>query len=101
MRVAAGAKANGSYTVTVAVAAEKGQHPSATLLTCKNAYAIALAGKGYFLKPPFRTGETIEVAGATYTAAVGGPHVWPPASGPVYGWFGDGIEVLLMIPSGA
>src|SRR5580765_6169512 len=93
-------KVSGTYTVKVVVAAEKGQHPSATSLTCKNAYAIALAGKRDFLKPPFRTGERIEVAGATYTAAVGGPDVWPPTSGPVYGWFGNGIEVLLMIPSG-
>ena len=82
------------------VAAEKGQHPSATLLTCSSAYAIALAGKKDFLKPPFRTGEKIEVAGATYTLGVGGPEILPATSGPVYGWFGNGIEVLLMIPSG-
>jgi hypothetical protein len=87
--------------VTVVIAAQKGRHPAAALLACSNAYAIALAGKKYFQKFPFEhTGEKIQVGGATYTAAVGGPDVWPPTSGPVYGWFGNGIEVLLMIPSG-
>jgi hypothetical protein len=40
------------------------------------------------------------VGGATYTLGVGGPNILPAASGPVYGWFGNGIEVLLVIPSG-
>jgi len=88
------------YGLQVVVAAEKGQHPSPSLLTCQSAYTIALAGKKDFQKPPFRTGQKIEVSGATYTLGVGGPDIWPPASGPVYGWFGNGIEVLLMIPSG-
>jgi hypothetical protein len=93
-------KVSGKYPVTVIVAAEKGQHPSATLLTCRNGDAVALAGKKSFLKPPFKTGETIRLAGATYTMGVGGPEILPSASGPVYGWFGNGIEVLLIIPSG-
>jgi hypothetical protein len=86
------------YGIQVVVAAEKGQHPGASLLTC--AYAIALAGKRDALKTPFPTGRKITVGEATYTLGVGGPNIWPPASGPVYGWFGNGIEVLLMIPSG-
>jgi hypothetical protein len=88
------------YGVQVVVAAQKGQHPSASLLTCESAYAITLAGKKYALKMPFPTGRKVTVGGATYTLGVGGPDVWPPASGPVYGWFGKGIEILLMIPSG-
>jgi hypothetical protein len=93
--------AGGFFTVHVVIAGQKGQHPAAALLSCSNAYAIALAGKNYFGKVPFEhTGGTIQVGGATYTAAVGGPDVWPPTSGAVYGWFGNGIEVLLMIPSG-
>jgi hypothetical protein len=90
-----------NYTVHVVIAAEKGHHPSAALLTCKSAYAIALAGKKDYSKFPLDTGKKIVVAGATYTQAVGGPDVWPPTSGPVWGWFGNGVEVLLMIPSGS
>jgi hypothetical protein len=93
-------KVSGRYPVTVIVAAQKGQHPSATLLTCTSADAIALAGKKDFLKPPFHTGQRITVGGATYTLGVGGPGILPSTSGPVYGWFGNGIEVLLRIPSG-
>ena len=93
-------KVSGRYPVTVMVAAEKGKRPSATLLTCKSANAIALAGKNHFLKPPFHTGAKITVAGTTYTLGVGGPNILPATSGPVYGWFGNGIEVLLIIPSG-
>ena len=88
------------YTVNVVIAAQKGHHPIAALLTCASAYKIALAGKKHYSKVPFRTGAKIVVDGATYTAAVGGPDVWPATSGPVYGWFGNGIEILLMIPSG-
>jgi hypothetical protein len=91
---------SGRYPVHVIVAAQKGQHPTSALLTCASADAIALAGRKQFLKPPFKTGERIEVAGATYTAGVGGPEIFPATSGPVYGWFGNGIDVLLMIPSG-
>ena len=91
---------SGRYPVTVEVAAQKGKHPSATLLTCTSDDAIALAGKKHFLKPPFRTGVKIKVAGATYTLGVGGPEIDPGTSGPVYGWFGNGIEVLLIVPSG-
>jgi hypothetical protein len=91
---------SGRYPVHVIVAAQKGQHPRAVMLTCANADAIALAGRKHFLKPPFETGEKIEVAGAAYTAGVGGPEIFPATSGPVYGWFGNGIDVLLMIPSG-
>jgi hypothetical protein len=91
---------SGHYPVTVMVAAEKGHHPGAALLTCRSADAIALAGKKYFLAPPFRTGEKIRVGGASYTMGVGGPEILPATSGPVYGWFGNGIEVLLIVPSG-
>lgn len=93
-------KLNGDLPVTVMVAAEKGQHPTAALLTYSSADAIALAGKRYFLKTPVRTGERISVGGATYTMGVGGSNILPATSGPVYGWFGDGIEVLLIVPSG-
>ena len=88
------------FPVTVMVAAQKGQHPRATLLSCKSADAIALAGKSHYLKPPYRTGAKITVGGATYTLGVGGPNILPATSGPVYGWFGNGIEVLLITPSG-
>jgi hypothetical protein len=91
---------SGRYPVRVIVAAQKGQHPSSILLTCTSADAIALAGKRHFLKPPFRTGTKINVGGATYTLGVGGPEILPATSGPVWGWFGNGIEVLLIIPSG-
>jgi hypothetical protein len=91
---------SGQFPVTVMVAAQRGRHPSASLLTCVNADAIALAGRKHFLKPPFRTGEKITVSGATYTMGVGGPEILPATSGPVYGWFGNGIEVLLIVPSG-
>jgi hypothetical protein len=91
---------SGRYPVTVMVAAQKGQHPSAALLTCESADAIALAGKRYYLKLPIRTGEKITVSGAVYTMGVGGPNILPATSGPVYGWFGNGIEVLLINPSG-
>jgi hypothetical protein len=91
---------SGRYPVTVMVAAEKGRHPSAALLTCRTADAIALAGKRYYREPPIQTGETIDVAGATYTMGVGGPDILPATSGPVYGWFGNGIEVLLINPTG-
>jgi len=90
---------SGRLPVTVMVAAEKGQHPSAALLTCKSADAIALAGKSHYLRPPFHTGVKLKVAGATYTLGVGGPEVLPATSSPVYGWFGNGIEVLLINPS--
>jgi hypothetical protein len=93
-------KLSGEFPVTVIVAAEKGQHPSAALLTCASAYAIVQAGKRHFLNPPFRTGAKIDVAGATYTLGVGGPEILPATSGPVYGWFGNGIEVVLIVPSG-
>jgi hypothetical protein len=93
-------KVSGRYPVTVIVGAQKGQHPSAALLTCTSADAIAVAGREDFLKPPFRTGQKITMAGATYTLGVGGPEIIPSTSGPVYGWFGNGIEVLLRIPSG-
>jgi hypothetical protein len=93
-------KVSGRYPVTVLVAAEKGRQPSVSLLSCKSAYAIALAGKSHFLKPPFHTGAKITAGGATYTLGVGGPNILPATSGPVYGWFGNGIEVLLLIPSG-
>jgi hypothetical protein len=88
------------YPVTTMVAAEKGRHPSAILLTCQTAGAIALAGKSHFLKLPVRTGVKITVAGAVYTLGTGGPSILPATSGPVYGWFGNGIEVLLIVPSG-
>ena len=92
---------SGQFPVTVIVAAEKGQHPRATLLTCSSADAIALAGRKHFLKPPFHTGEKIKVAGATYTMGLGGREILPATSGPVYGWFGNGIEVThTIIPSG-
>jgi hypothetical protein len=93
-------KVSGQYPVTVMVAAEKGQRPRAALLSCENAEAIGLAGKTHFLKPPFHTGVRIHVGGATYTLGVGGPEILPATSGAVYGWFGNGIEVLLIIPSG-
>jgi len=93
-------KLSGRYPVTVMVAAQKGRHPSATLLTCRAAEAVALTGKAHFLKPPFRTGAKIVVGGAAYTLGVGGPDILPATSGPVYGWFGNGIEVLLIVPSG-
>jgi energy-converting hydrogenase Eha subunit A len=93
-------KVGGIFPVTVMVAAEKGQHPSATLLGCTSADAIALAGKKHYLKPPYKTGAKITVGGATYTLGVGGPNILPATSGPVYGWFGNGIEVLLIVPSG-
>lgn len=93
-------KVSGRYPLTVMVAAQKGHHPKAALLTCTSADAIALAGKSHFLKPPFHTGTKIHVGGATYTLGVGGPEILPSTSGPVYGWFGNGIEVLLIIPSG-
>jgi hypothetical protein len=93
-------KLSGQYAVTVMVAAQKGHHPSATLLTCRSADSIALAGKRFFLTPPSRTGQKIVVAGATYTLGVGGPNILPATSGPVFGWFGNGIEVLLITPSG-
>jgi hypothetical protein len=91
---------SGQFPVTVMVAAEKGHHPKATLLTCRSADSIALAGKRYFLRPPSQTGQKIAVGGATYTLGVGGPDILPATSGPVYGWFGNGIEVLLITPSG-
>jgi hypothetical protein len=94
-------KLGGRFPVTVMVAAEKGQHPGASLLTCSSAVAIALAGKKYFLKTPVRTGERMSVGGATYTMGVGGSEILPATSGPVYGWFGNGIEVLLIVPSGS
>ena len=93
-------KVEGQFPLTTTVDAEKGQHPTASLLTCNTADAIALAGKQHFLKLPFKTGAKIEVAGATYTMGVGGPNILPATSGPVYGWFENGIEVLLIIPSG-
>jgi len=93
-------RVSGRYPLTVMVAAEKGRHPKASLLTCATADSIALAGKKYFSKPPFHTGAKIKVNGAVYTLGVGGPEILPGTSGPVYGWFGNGIEVLLIVPSG-
>jgi hypothetical protein len=91
---------SGRYPVTVMVAAQKGRHPSPALLTCKTAEAIALAGERHYLKPPIQTGEKITVGGAVYTMGVGGSNILLATSGPVYGWFGNGIEVLLINPSG-
>jgi hypothetical protein len=93
-------RVSGKYPVTVMFAAENGHHPTARILGCTNAYAIALAGKNDFRTLPFHTGKQIMVAGATYTLGVGGSEILPATSGPVYGWFGNGIEVLLIVPSG-
>jgi hypothetical protein len=82
--------------VSVQVAPLEGKHPSATLLTCKHAAAVALAGKKDYDKRPFGLGKKIKVAGATYE--LGATHLFM-ANAPTYGWWGDGIEIYLDNPT--
>jgi hypothetical protein len=94
-------KVSGRLPVHTAFAAAKGAHPAKALLTCANADAVARAGKSDYSTPPFKAGKTVVVKGVTYTLGSGTSVGGVPASGPVYGWVGQGVVIFLINPTGA
>jgi hypothetical protein len=91
-------KVSGSLPVHTQFGTQKGKHPAKSLLNCANANAVATAGKKYYTKPPFHTGQKVKVKGVTYTF---GRAFLPPGPTVVYGWAGGGAVIYLRNPTGA
>jgi hypothetical protein len=78
--------------VTVQYGSEKGKHPAKSVLSCRNADAVAKAGKRDVLKADGKTGAKIKVGGASYTLEkyfLGG-------ASDVYTWVGGGVAIYLL-----
>jgi hypothetical protein len=90
-------KIGGSYRVSTAYAKEKGKHPAKSLLNCAHSNKVALKGKRYYSHYPFGVGKKIRVSGVTYTLdeSYGATYDGKPLSGPIYGWVGGGVVIVL------
>ena len=90
-------KIGGSYRVSAAYAHEKGKHPARSLLNCHRSNKVALQGKRYYSHYPFGVGKKIHVAGVTYTLdeSHGATYDGKPTAGPIYGWVGGGVVIVL------
>jgi hypothetical protein len=90
-------KMDNRYPVKTDYGKQKGQHPKQSLLSCKNSDAVAAKGKKYFDKTPFGVGKKVQVSGVTYTLEEthGASYDGHPLSGPMYGWVGGGVVILL------
>lgn len=66
-------------------------------MNCTNSTAVARKGKKYFNNYPFGVGKKVTVSGVTYTLEEthGGSYDGHPLSGPMYGWVGGGVVILL------
>lgn len=93
---------NGHLAVHAAYGTQKAKHPAKSLLSCKNANAVVLAGKRYYSTPPFGVGKHITVGRVNYTLGKWDKPYYAgrALSGPLYGWFGAGAVIVLENPSG-
>jgi hypothetical protein len=87
----------GTYKVSTSYGKEKGKHAASSRLSCSHANNVALKGKRYFSHYPFGVGKKVRVAGVTYTLdeSYGGRYDGQPTSGPLYGWVGGGVVIVL------
>jgi hypothetical protein len=93
-------KVGGRLPVHTAFAIQSKKHPAKALRTCRNANAVAKAGKRYYQSYPFGLGKKVHVKGITYTMGRTAMVDGKPASGLIYGWSGGGVVIYLMNPTG-